>query len=139
MLETVSGTVRRLSKISNCAFECDYYYHFIITKPSSTLSQSTELWAVFSRNVYFSALLSLCIPVPCVSGSSSLPLSLLIPVQSLPSDVAGRLPEGGAVRLTVMSTVHSIMYQQRTGLTDQGHLSKTARDANNTDTHCSSI
>ena len=26
MLETVSGAVRRLSKISICAFECDYYY-----------------------------------------------------------------------------------------------------------------
>ena len=28
MLETVRGAVRRLSKISNCAFECDYYYHY---------------------------------------------------------------------------------------------------------------
>ena len=27
MLETVNGVVRRLSKISNCAFECDYYYY----------------------------------------------------------------------------------------------------------------
>ena len=28
MLETVRGAVRRLSKISNSAFECDYYYYY---------------------------------------------------------------------------------------------------------------
>ena len=28
VLETVRGAVRRLSKISNCAFECNYYYYY---------------------------------------------------------------------------------------------------------------
>ena len=28
MLETVRSAVRRLSKISNSAFECDYYYYY---------------------------------------------------------------------------------------------------------------
>ena len=32
MLETVCSTVRRLSKISNCAFKCDYYYYLFINK-----------------------------------------------------------------------------------------------------------
>ena len=28
MLETVRGAVRRLFKISNCAFQCSYYYDY---------------------------------------------------------------------------------------------------------------
>ena len=40
--------------------------------------------------------LCLCVSTPCVLGSSSLSFPLWIPGQSLPGDVAGRLPEGVA-------------------------------------------
>ena len=33
MLETVRGAVRRLQKISNSAFECDYHYYYYSQHP----------------------------------------------------------------------------------------------------------
>ena len=37
-METVRGAARRLSKISNCAFECNHHYHIVIIINSKALS-----------------------------------------------------------------------------------------------------
>ena len=39
-METVGGAVRRLSKISNCAFECDYYFFVNYVYGGPPLSRS---------------------------------------------------------------------------------------------------
>ena len=44
VLETVCGAVRRLSKISNCAFKCDYYNHYYIAPTRSCWFSPLWMW-----------------------------------------------------------------------------------------------
>ena len=39
MLETVRGAVRRLQKILNSAFECDYYYYYYVFLCDESVTQ----------------------------------------------------------------------------------------------------
>ena len=52
MLETVRSAVRRLSKISNCAFECDYYYYYYyFNLLSLLLLLSLHVWCTMSLSI----------------------------------------------------------------------------------------
>ena len=55
MLETARSTVRRLWKISNCAFQCDHYYSYYLLHDAWTLSnqETATLTEAVHHLVYF--------------------------------------------------------------------------------------
>ena len=63
-------------------------------RPSTTLRRLLAVFPKLFRAVTTSLHFCLGVSAPCVPGSSPLSLFLWIPGQSLPGDVAGRLPEG---------------------------------------------